>query len=105
MVNKEVIEMLKKYIQLLNSEGISVEKAYLFGSYSTGSASENSDIDVMLVSDTYDENDDITFGKAWLLTRKINTKIEPYLVSRRSFEKESGSPLISLVKEQGIEFM
>lgn len=103
MARSEVIELLKKYILLLNSEGISVNKAFLFGSYSTDNASESSDIDVMIVSDKFDENDDIAIGKIWHLTRKISTKIEPFLVGDRKFNEDSSSPLINMIKAHGIE--
>jgi uncharacterized protein len=105
MARSEVIELLKKYILLLNSEGISVNKAFLFGSYSTDTASESSDIDVMIVSDKYDENDDIAIGKIWNLTRKISTKIEPFLIGNLKFKEDNSSPLLSMIREQGIEIV
>lgn len=103
MARSEVIELLKKYVILLNSEGISVNKAFLFGSYSTDTASEKSDIDVMIVSDKYDESDDMAIGKIWNLTRKISTKIEPFLIGNKKFKEDTTSPLINMVKEHGIE--
>jgi uncharacterized protein len=103
MARSEVIELLKKYILLLNTEGISVNKAFLFGSYSTDNASENSDIDIMIVSDNYDENDDLAIGKIWHLTRRISTKIEPFLIGDRKFKEDNSSPLINMIKEHGIE--
>lgn len=103
MATYEVIELLKRYIALLNSEGISVNKAFLFGSYSNNSATEDSDIDVMIVSDKFDENDDIAIGKAWKLTRNIITKIEPFLVGIQKCNYDNSSPLIHLIKTQGIE--
>ncbi len=48
MAKGEVIELLKKYVILLNSEGISVNRAFLFGSYSNDTASFSSDIDEMI---------------------------------------------------------
>lgn len=105
MATKEVIDLLKKYIFLLNSEGISVSKAFLFGSYSNNDANEASDIDVMIVSDKYDENDDLAVGKIWNLTRKINTKIEPFLIGAKKFKNDSTSPLINLIKTKGIEII
>jgi len=103
MATNEVIELLKKYVALLNIEGISVYKAYLFGSYSNNTASDASDIDVMIVSDKYDESDDIAAGKVWKATRKVNTKIEPFLIGLNKFNDDSASPLISMIKEKGIE--
>ena len=105
MARKEVIELLKKYILLLNSEGISVIKAYLFGSYSKDTAADSSDIDVMIISDKFDENDDLTIGKVWQLTKKINTRIEPFFIGIKKFRDDHSSPLISRVKSEGIEIV
>lgn len=103
MAKREVIELLKKYITLLNSAGISVSRAFLFGSYSNDTATDSSDIDIMIVSDKYDETDDIAIGKTWKLTRKINTKIEPFLIGLKKFNDDNSSPLVSMIKTQGIE--
>lgn len=105
MATREVIELLKKYINLLNAEGISVNRAFLFGSYSNDTASEFSDIDVMIVSDKYDETDDVAVGKIWKLTRKINTKIEPFLIGLKKFREDKSSPLVSMIKTNGIEII
>ena len=103
MAKAEVIELLKKYILLLNSNGISVYKAFLFGSYSTNTATEASDIDVMIVSEKYDETDDEAVGKIWKLTRMVSTKIEPFLIGKNKFISDDNSPLIAQIKRQGIE--
>ncbi len=103
MAKAEVIELLKKYILLLNSNGISVYKAFLFGSYSTNTATEASDIDVMIVSEKYDETDDEAVGKIWKLTRMVSTKIEPFLIGKNRFISDDNSPLIEHIKKQGIE--
>jgi len=105
MARSEIIELLKKYILLLNSEGVSVNKAFLFGSYSTDTATESSDIDVMLVSNKFDENDDLIIGKIWKLTKKINTRIEPFLIGNKKFNEDNSSPLISMIKDTGIEIV
>lgn len=105
MAKGEIIELLKRYIILLNAEGISVNRAFLFGSYSNDTATHSSDIDVLIVSDNYDETDDLAIGKAWKLTRQINSKIEPYLIGIKKFMDDSSSPLVSMVKTNGIEIV
>ena len=100
MAKKEVIDILIKYIALLKTEGVFVDKAYLYGSYLTDSATTDSDIDLLIV--TEDENDDNTAGKIWSLTQRINSKIEPYLVGKSRFENNN-SPLIDLVKQTGLK--
>ena len=103
MADEEVIKILKQYIDLLNAEGLSVYKAFLFGSYSKGLADESSDIDVMIVSDKYDETDDVVIGKMWLLTKKVNSKIEPFLIGVKKYIEGDTSPLVSEIKSNGIE--
>ncbi len=103
MAKTEVIELLKEYIILLNSNGISVYKAFLFGSYSTNTANDASDIDVLIVSEKYDESDDEAVGKIWKLTRLVSTKIEPFLIGKNKYNSNDNSPLIEQIKRQGIE--
>ena len=50
MVKREIIEILKKYIFVLRSEGITIDKAYLYGSYLSNTATDESDIDIMIVT-------------------------------------------------------
>ncbi len=103
MAKAEVIELLKKYILILNNNGIAVYKAFLFGSYSTNTATDASDIDILIVSEKYDESDDEAVGKIWKLTRLVNTKIEPFLIGKNKFINDENSPLIEQVKKLGIE--
>ncbi|MBI2981756.1 MAG: nucleotidyltransferase domain-containing protein [Deltaproteobacteria bacterium] len=46
----DVEETIKAYIKELESKGIHVEKAILFGSYATGNAHSDSDIDLVVIS-------------------------------------------------------
>jgi predicted nucleotidyltransferase len=105
MAQGEVIQLLKKYIEVLRGEGISVSKAFLYGSYCDNSASEESDIDVLLVSDGFDNSNDILVGKVWRLTSKVNSRIEPILIGTDNFENSDGSPLITKIKETGIKIV
>ena len=100
MSKSEIVEVLKKYIFILRSEGISVDKAYLYGSYLSNTATEDSDIDVLIV--TENENDNLT-GKIWSLTKRVNSRIEPYLIDKDRFINNKDSLLIDLVKRTGIE--
>ena len=49
--------------------------------------------------------DDLLIGKIWYLTNKINTKIEPYVISTKRFNSDESSQLIQLVKQEGIEIL
>ena len=103
MAKNEVIEILRSYILLLRTEGISVDKAFLYGSYLSNSATNESDIDLMIV--TENENDNDLAGRIWKLTKKVNSKIEPFLVGTNRFNSNDNSPLVDLVKRTGIEII
>ncbi len=55
MTQIEIIEISRNYIDLLRTEGIMVDKAFLYGSYLTNTATNESDIDLMIVT----ENDTV----------------------------------------------
>lgn len=101
MAENEIIALLKSYIFLLRSEGFAVDKAYLYGSYLSNKATKDSDIDLMIVTDK--EYDDYLVGKVWSLTKKINSKIEPFLITSNRFNSNDDSPLVDLVKRTGLE--
>jgi uncharacterized protein len=103
MADQEVIEKVRRFLSLLQSSGISVSKAYLFGSYNTGKASLHSDIDVMVVSPEFDTRNDEMTGRAWSLTMKVDSRIEPYLVGLSKFLSDDVSPLVDVVKQEGLE--
>jgi len=100
MAKREIVEILKTYIFLLRSEGITIDKAYLYGSYLSNTATDDSDIDIMIVTEN---EDNYLTGKILSLTRKVNSKIEPYLVEKGRFLNNQDSPLIDLVKRTGLE--
>jgi uncharacterized protein len=102
MAQSEIIEILKKYCTLLNLSGIKVEKAFLYGSHARGDASPDSDIDILLVSKSFDNSDEEAI-KAWSFTRKIDTRIEPYTVGLHQFLNDEVSPLLQIIKQHGIE--
>jgi predicted nucleotidyltransferase len=101
MAKNEIIAILKSYIFLLKAEGIAVDRAFLYGSYLSNAATSDSDIDLMIVTDK--EYDDYLIGKIWSLTKKVNSKIEPYIVAAARFNSNDDSPLIDLVKRTGME--
>jgi predicted nucleotidyltransferase len=103
MAKNEIIEILKLYVNLLRTEGVFVDKAFLYGSYLTDSATSESDIDLMIITDN--ENDDYLAGKIWKLTRNVNSKIEPFLVGKNRFYSNDNSPLVDLVKRTGLEII
>jgi len=105
MPDEQILNITRDYIYLLNQEGFRIIRAFLYGSYAKGNMHDSSDIDLMLVSDYQIEDDMQKKMQAWLLTRKIDTRIEPYLVNNHRFVQDEDSPLVEIVKNEGLEIM
>ena len=106
MDRKETLNKVSEYIKLLNESGLLIDKAYLFGSAARNEHHEGSDIDVMLVSKRFDDStDDIAFGLIWRLTRKVDSRIEPYAVGLSRFDNDDVSPLLQIVKLEGVPIL
>lgn len=103
MAQREVIDILKKYLLALQMKGLSISEARLYGSHARNEANEESDIDVLLLSDTVNFNDDNNTGILWTTAFNIDPRIEPYGVSKKKFIEDDYLPLFENVKAEGIE--
>ncbi|MCX6279381.1 MAG: nucleotidyltransferase domain-containing protein [Bacteroidetes bacterium] len=65
MLQQDALNIARQYVANLNNSGIEIYKAYLFGSYARNQAKEDSDIDILLVSDAFDKDDDAVLSKPW----------------------------------------
>jgi len=87
MAKKQVIKIVKKFINAVNARNIRVEKAYLFGSYAHGNANDYSDIDVAIISPD--------LGKSYLqetcllmeIAQEIDLMISPDPYSLEEYKK------------------
>ena len=75
----------------------------LYGSYARGEQKEESDIDVLLLSDNVNFNDDNNTGIIWTTAFNVDPRIEPYGVSKKRFIEDDYLPLFENVKAEGIE--
>jgi len=105
MVKTEIESVIKKYINVLNDTGMDIKEAYIYGSCARGEDNADSDIDVMLVSDIFDTDDDKILSSPWIYTVKVDPRIEPVAVGSRLFNNNTTSPLIEIVKKEGVKIM
>jgi predicted nucleotidyltransferase len=103
MLQQDAINIVRQYVTNLNNGGIVIFKAYLFGSYARNQATENSDIDVMLVSDVFDTDDDLILSKPWSPKFRVDYRIEPIAIGKKRFQTDDSSPIIEIVKKEGLE--
>lgn len=103
MLQKDAINIVRQYVANLNNGGIIIFKAYLFGSYARNQATENSDIDVMLVSEAFDTDDDLILSKPWSPKFRVDFRIEPIAIGKKRFQTDDSSPIIEIVRKEGLE--
>ncbi len=81
----KIIEETKDLIQTLEKRGLSIKRAYLFGSYAKGSAKKWSDIDLLLVSDKFKGIRFYDIEKLIPLTKGYSNLIEFHPVKTSDF--------------------
>lgn len=93
---EKAIEIAKEYKDLV-AEHLPLKALYLYGSYSKGNHTEDSDIDIAVVvehmSDDYFEDTPLL----WKLKRKISNLIEPVLLT-----EDTNNPLYADILKTGI---
>ena len=96
-----IIRDVRRYIAELRKNGISVQKALLFGSWAKGSAREESDVDVALISKTFSGDRFQDRRKIVPLRRLINNCIEPMPFTPQTFDM--GGNLVDEIIRHGEE--
>lgn len=97
MDQKEVIKLLKEYKALISSH-FNLDKMYLYGSYATHLASEDSDIDVAIILEEFDDNYFNVVPRIWKLRKEIDPRIEPHVFERG----KDRSGMLLEIQETGI---
>lgn len=96
MGQNDVIDSVRRYKQLV-LDNLGQARVYLFGSYSKGTARQDSDIDVAVVVPKVEDDFLKTSSMLWMLTWNANTLIEPVLI-----EEAHPSPLFDEVLRTGV---
>lgn len=96
MDKREAIKIAKEYKKAVVKQFASAS-VYLYGSYSKGTARDNSDIDLAVIVPRLNGDYMSTAAKLWRITMDINTLIEPVLI-----EECHPSPLYEDILRTGV---
>lgn len=96
MDKREAIKIAKEYKKAVVKQFASAS-VYLYGSYSKGTARDNSDIDFAVIVPRLNGDYMSTAAKLWRITMDINTLIEPVLI-----EECHPSPLYEDILRTGV---
>jgi len=104
-MDKEVHKTIIEYKRRLEEMGIKVKKIILYGSFATRNVKENSDIDLVVISDDFKDLD--IWERLCLLGRvRIGIRIPMEILGYTEKEfnsKRKGSFIFDEVKSKGIE--
>jgi len=100
---EEVIEKVRRLLELLSSEGLDIAAAYLYGSYASGTAHEDSDIDVAIVSAGLSEDRLENWCRLNRIATQIDVRMEVIGFCPERFRDED--PLAWEIKTKGIKLL
>ena len=102
MVDKSVITAVKNYLNALKSNGFKVRFGVLFGSQASGNTHKWSDIDLMVVSEEFDnikDRDDI--DRMWWIAAETDSRIEPLPCGEKQWVEDDVSTIIEVARREG----
>ena len=99
MVNQSVIETAQRFIRQIPA-AMDLKKAFLFGSFASGTENENSDIDIAVVIGNMDDFFSVQM-QLMRLRRTIDLRIEPHPIWEKDFNSQN--PLAYEIQKNGIE--
>ncbi len=97
LTREEVLSKARAYKSVI-SDIVPNSTVYLFGSYSKGTANQDSDIDIAVVVPEFHGDWWDTAARLWGATREVDTMIEPVLIDDRH-----DSPLYEDIKCTGLK--
>ena len=103
MVAQEIRDIVERFVAMVASRGVHVEKALLYGSVAVGRQTTDSDLDIAVVSSDFGR-DRFNEGKMLMqIAWRIDPRLHPVPVSTDSFLHDTWIPLIHEIRMHGIE--
>jgi uncharacterized protein len=102
MDQRTAVEIATKYISFIIKNNYKIVKAILFGSFAKGNFNDDSDIDLAIIIQNL-ENEFNTQVQLLILTKQIDTRIEPHPFDEKDFN--NSNPLAVEIMEHGINIL
>lgn len=99
MDKKQAIEIAEKFLATINGKYF-VKSAWLFGSYVNGNQKTDSDIDIAIVLNDFDDRFTAQFD-LMKLRRNIDLRIEPHPFREKDFS--INDPMVNEILKSGIQ--
>ncbi len=101
MASAAIMKQMKDFVSIVNSGGITLRKAILFGSYARNQQTKYSDIDMALVADEFCNvpSEDV---KLFLKAMRKYYMVQPQTFNTKDFSPDK-NPFIDEILKTGIE--
>lgn len=99
-IDSKLLAIINKYAEAIRKH-YNIHAIILFGSYVKGNNTENSDIDIAIVSEDFDDIYDamaVLMGMTW----DIDARIEPHPIKKKDYD-ETSNYFIKEIQETGIQ--
>ena len=102
MVSPSIVKNVQNYLLHLTESGLPVSFGVVFGSYATGTADTDSDIDVMVVSPQFDGKIKRQWvNQLWRVAARTDSRIEPVPCGQRQWDQDTSSAIIEIARTEG----
>jgi predicted nucleotidyltransferase len=88
MVEKEIANLIKRFITELKKENIIVKKVFLFGSYARGTQRKDSDIDLAVVIENKGKEQKDKKISPWKYAVRVDTRLAPIALWESEMKKD-----------------
>lgn len=103
MVDSAVIAGVRSFFRELERRGVRVSFGIVFGSYATGRADKWSDIDLLVVSPSFDGDfPHERVSLLWRVAAVTDSRIEPIPCGERQWAEDQRIPIIEIARREGV---
>ncbi len=105
MDKRTIRKSINQFLQKLVGK-VQVDKVYIFGSQGSGLALDDSDIDILVVSENFKSmNEDQRLDILYKASRFIRPEIHPWGITSKELESASKLTTIGNIKSTGISYL
>jgi len=106
MADAAVLEIVRQYLRNIAGQGIRPPMGVLFGSHASGQATQWSDIDLLVVSATFDGAFSREMvNRLWRVAARTDNRIEPIPCGQRQWIEDAATPIIEIARREGVQIM
>jgi predicted nucleotidyltransferase len=102
MVAMSVVDSVRSYLRAVDESGIPVSFGVVFGSQARGTATDESDIDLCVVSPKFDgPRDRHNLSQLWRLTARNFHHVEPIPVGEKEWKEDDSRAIVEIARREG----